>query len=174
MLQFLAARTDVGVVLGVVGEVGPLEGSVLASGLIDDGDVWGDATLPRQPVEHLTCAIGGIGDQAFGRQIEGVAHPIHHGPHSPNFGLPDRAGRLDIEDDAIVGVDQIVRGICEVGGSAPRSSPLRGRIGVRGELRLHRAGRTEGGIIQRIQIFSDRARRVFEVDLLGRPVDLRR
>ena len=52
LLQRLAGRTDVGVGLAVVGEVGALEGPVGSRRLVEDGDVRLDAVSFDEPIEH--------------------------------------------------------------------------------------------------------------------------
>ena len=56
----------------------------------------------------------------------------------------------------------------------PCPGPLRREIGMRGELRLDRAGRTEGRIIERGQVFLDRPRHLLRIDLVRLPIRLGR
>ena len=113
--QGLAARTDVGVGLAVVGEVGALEGPVLSRRLVEDGDVRLDAVLLDKPVEHRRRAVGAVGDQPLRVETEALHRSLHHGSRGADLGLADGAGRLDIDDDRVVGIDQVVRGIGEEG-----------------------------------------------------------
>ena len=75
-------------------------------------------------------------------------------------GLTDGAGRLDVNDDRVVGVDQVVGGIGKEGMALVRAGPLGRRIGRRGELRLDRARGAEGRVVEHGEIFPDRARRL--------------
>ena len=109
-----------------------------------------------------------------GSKVANPLHPFDHGPHRSDLGLTDRPGRLHVEDHAVVGVDQVVGGIGKVGRTAPSPGPLRGRIGMRGELRLDRARSAECGIVERFQVFPDGPRRVYGIDAARLPVRLRR
>ena len=64
-----------------------------------------------QPAQHRSGAVGGVGDQAFGMQVEPGLHPIQHGLGRSDLGLPDRPRGLDIDDHGVIRVDQVVGGI---------------------------------------------------------------
>lgn len=78
LLQCLALGADVLVVLGVPLEVRPAPCAVGTSGLVEDRDVRCDLALD-QPAQHRPGAMGGVGDQAFGMQVEPGPHPFQHG-----------------------------------------------------------------------------------------------
>jgi hypothetical protein len=90
------------------------------------------------------------------------------------IGLADGAGRLDIDDDRVVGVDEVVRGVGKEGVALHRAGPLRRRVGMRGELRLHVARRAEGRVVEHGQIFAHGPRRGIGVDRIRVPILLRR
>lgn len=172
LLQLLAARTGVDVLLGIIGKFGAFERAVPARRLVKHWYMRRDPALLIQLVQHLARAVGGVGDQPFWPEAEAVAHPVNHRPHRSDFGLADRTGGLDIKDHAVVGIDQVIGGIGEIGRSTPRSGPLRCGIGMRGELRFNRAGRAEGRIIERGQVFPDRPQRLLGIDLVRLPIGL--
>jgi hypothetical protein len=84
--------------------------------------------------------------------------------------LADGARRLDVDDDRIVGIDQVVGRVGEEGVALLRPGPLRRGIGGRGELRLDRARRAEGGVVENRQILPDRTRRRVGIDRRRVPV----
>ncbi len=57
LFEFLPTGADVGVILGIKGEVGSLEGSVRASRLVDNRNVRRNATLLNKPFEQRPCTI---------------------------------------------------------------------------------------------------------------------
>jgi hypothetical protein len=69
--------------------------------------------------------------------------------------LPDCRGRLDIDDDRVLDVDQVVRRIGEEGLAAVRSRPARRRVGGRNELRGNLSRGSESGIVEDCQILID-------------------
>jgi hypothetical protein len=73
----------------------------------------------------------------------------------------------------MIRVDQIVVGITEECRAFAGGSPLTGRIGMRGELGLHLAGGTEGGLVQRVEILANRAGCICRVNACRVPVFFR-
>ena len=71
---------------------------------------------------------GGIGGQPFWIEAEAILGPVDHGARRADLRLPDRAARLDIDNDGMVEVDQVVDGVGEEGMPLERSGPLRGRV----------------------------------------------
>ena len=111
----LTCRADVDVGVAVVGEVGALEGPVAAARLVEDGDVRLDPALLDEPAQHRRGAVGAVGDQPLGVEAEAVHRAVDHGARGADLRLADGARRLDVDDDRIVGVDQIVGRIGEEG-----------------------------------------------------------
>jgi hypothetical protein len=170
LLERLARRADVGVGAVVVGEVGALICPVAAARLVEDRDVRLDPAFLDQPAQHRRGAIGAVGDQPLGVEAEAVHRAIDHGARGADLRLPDGARRLDVDDDRVVGVDQIVGRIGEEGVTLLGARPLRRGINGRGELRLHRARRAEGGVVENREILPDRARRRVGIDRRRVPV----
>jgi hypothetical protein len=56
-----------------------------------------------------------VGGQIRRLQAEAVPGPVNHGARGSHFSLPDRARGFDVQDDAMVGVDQIIGGVSEEG-----------------------------------------------------------
>ncbi len=173
LLQCLALGADVLVVLGVPREVRPAPGAIAAAGLVEDRNVRCDLSVD-QPAQHRPNAIRGVGDQALGMQAEPDLHPIQHGLGRADLGLPDRPCRLDVHDHAVIRVDQVVVGIAEECRTFTRRRPLAGRVGMRRELGLDLAGDPESGLMQRVEILTNRAGRIGLTDLCDVPVLLRR
>ena len=89
-------------------------------------------SIPRscdQPGEHLGRAIGAVGGQPLGLEAEAVLGALDHGARRADLGLADRRGRLDVDDDGVVEVDQVVGGVGEEGVPLQRAGPVRRRIG---------------------------------------------
>lgn len=122
--ELLAAWADVSVVRGVINEVGPLDCAVLTAGFIYHRDMRYNPPLFCQPVQHGAGSIGRIGYQPLGLKTKSISDPVHHRPYGANLGLPDRTGGLDIQAHSIAGADQVVRGICKIGRSAPRARSI--------------------------------------------------
>lgn len=61
-----------------------------------------------QSVQHWSRAIGRIRYQAFWFEAACVTDTVAHDTHGPHFSLTGGACGLSIEDDTIVGVDQII------------------------------------------------------------------
>jgi hypothetical protein len=59
-LELLATWTGVEVSPMVIGEVGPLEGAVLAPGFVEDRNVRVGPALMHEPAEHLGRAVGTV------------------------------------------------------------------------------------------------------------------
>src|SRR5690606_7823521 len=103
----------------------------------------------------LGRAIRTVRGEALGLEAEALGGPVEHGARGADLGLTDRPARLDIEDDRVVGVDQVVGGIGEEGVALVGAGPLRRRVGRRDELRGDLASSTEGGIVESSQILTD-------------------
>jgi hypothetical protein len=112
--------------------------------------------LVDQPTQHIGRAIGAVGHQSGGIEIEAFHRTFDHAPCGKDLGLPDRRGRFNIDDDRVLDIDQIVGGIGEEGLPAMGSSPARRRIGRRDELGCDLARSAEGCVIENCQILLDR------------------
>jgi hypothetical protein len=86
-----------------------------------------------------------------------------------DLGLPNGPRRLDVDDHAVVGVDQIIGGVGEEGVPLVRARPLGRRIGSRDELRRHRRRRQKSRVVQSRNLFACGANRAL-LDLLRLPV----
>jgi hypothetical protein len=67
--------------------------------------------------------------EALGIQLEALLRALDHARCRQDFGLPDRRCRLDIDNDRVVGIDELVGRAGEEGRCAVRRCPLRCRIG---------------------------------------------
>src|SRR6056297_1463052 len=127
LLQLMAPGAAALVVLGIPFEVRPRPGSVGAPGLVYIRDVRRDLAVD-QPAQHRPGAIGRVRDQALGMQVELLLYPFQHGLRRADLGLPDRAGRLNVDNDTMIRVDQVIVGIAEECRSLAGCSPLTGRV----------------------------------------------
>jgi hypothetical protein len=107
-------------------------------------------------------------------QVEPGLHPIQHGLGRSTLGLPDRPCRLDIDDDAVIRVDQVVVGMGKECRPFTSRGPLAGRVGMRREFGLNLAGGPERGLIQCVQILAYSAGRVGRINDQDVPFFLRR
>ena len=73
-----------------------------------------DPLLVDQPGQHLRPAVGGVGHQALGVEVEAVERAPDHVASRLVLGLPDRGGRLDIADDGVLEIDEVVGGMEEI------------------------------------------------------------
>lgn len=121
----------------------------------EDGHVRLDPVLVEQPPQHLGGAIGAVTKNPARIKIEPFERALDHALGGQHFRLADRRGRLDIDDDRVLNVDQVVRRIRKVSLSAVRSRPARRRIGGRHELRRDLRRSTERGIIKNGKVFID-------------------
>ena len=120
-------------------------------------DMWRDALLLDQPVQHRSRPISSIPDKPLWLEIKTLFGPLDHGLCCADLGLANGAGCLDINDDAELHVDQIVVGVSKECRPLVRSGPLSRRIGWRDELRHNVAGGTPCRIIKGRQILLNRA-----------------
>ena len=106
-------------------------------------------------------------------QVEPGLHAAQHGACRTDFGLSNGPRGLDIHDHAMIRVDQVIVGIAEECRAFAGGRPLAGRVGMRGELGLNLAGRTECRLVQCFEILAHGAGRVEGVDDRCIPVFLR-
>ncbi|MCY1299457.1 hypothetical protein D9M68_736560 [compost metagenome] len=82
----------------------------------------------HKPGQIVSGAIGTVGDQIAWLQAKAVLCSVDHGARSANLSLSNGTGGLDIENDAMVGVDQIVGGVGEEGMAFMGTRPLGCRV----------------------------------------------
>src|ERR1700726_1984202 len=73
-------------------KVAPREGAIIPLRLIEHRDMWRDALLLDQPVQHRSCPVSGIADKPLRLEAEVLFGPFDHGLRSADLGLPNRAG----------------------------------------------------------------------------------
>src|SRR5437868_11120276 len=101
---------------------------ITALGFVENRDVWLDPAFTNQPPEHLGRAIGAVRGHSFGIETELILDPIDHRARRADLRLPDRAARLDIDNDTVVEIDQVIDGVSEEGVPFECAGPLCGRI----------------------------------------------
>lgn len=87
-----AGKIDIGSGIAIAREIGPGEGSVPTLGFIEHPDEKRDLALIDQPDEILGRALGTVGGDGRGRNVESVLRAFDHGAHRLNFGV--RMARL--------------------------------------------------------------------------------
>ena len=92
-------------------KVAAREGAVVALRLVEHGEMWRDALLLNQPVQHRSSPVSGISDKPLRLKAEALFCSLDHGLCGADLGLPNGAGGLDVNDDAELYVDEIVVGI---------------------------------------------------------------
>ena len=131
------------------------KGAVRASRFVEHGHMRLDAMLVDQPAGHLGRTIG-----AVAHEPEAIHGALDHAPGGQNLGLPDRGGRLHIDNDRVLGIDQVVGRVGEEGLSAMSAGPARRRTGRRDETGRDLGRRPERRVVQHRQILVDRPVRV--------------
>lgn len=111
---------------------------------LEHGDMWRGALLLDQPVQHRSSPVRGIPDKPLWLETKALLCSFDHCPRRSDLGLANGAGRLDINDDAELYVDEIIVGVSEECWSLVSSGPLGRGIGQRDELRHNVAGRAPG------------------------------
>src|SRR5262249_50241394 len=91
-------------------------------------------------------------------EIEPFERAFNHAFGSQHLCLPDCRGRLDIDDDRVLDVDQVVRRVGEEGLATVRPCPARRWIGGRHELRRDFGRCSESGIVEDSTRYSSIAR----------------
>src|SRR5450631_2513865 len=107
----LSAGAVVDVAGRVISKVAAREGAVIPLRLIEHRDVWRDAFLLDQPVQHRSSPVSGISDKSLGLKAEALLRSLDHGLCRADLSLPNGAGGFDINDDTELHVDQIVIGV---------------------------------------------------------------
>ena len=119
--------------------------------------MWRDALLLDQPVQHRSSPVSGIPGKPLRLEAKALLCSFDHCPHRSDLGLANGAGRLDINDDAELHVDEIIVGVGEECWSLVNSGPLGRGIGLRDKLRDNVTGRTPRRIVEGYQILLHRA-----------------
>src|SRR6476620_6359119 len=125
----LTARAVVDVAGRVISKVAARKGAIIPLRFIEHRDMWCDAFLLDQPVQHRSRPISGISDEPLWLETKALIGPFNHGLCCADLGLANSPGCLDINDDAELHVDQIVVGVSKECRSLMRASPLGRGIG---------------------------------------------
>src|SRR5277367_4805378 len=107
----LPTRAVVDVIGRVISKVAARESAVIPLRLIEHRDVWRDAFLLDQPVQHWSGPVSGISNKPLRLETKALLCSFDHGLRRADLGLTNRAGRLDINDDPELHVDEIIVGV---------------------------------------------------------------
>src|SRR4029077_5582680 len=75
----LPARAVVNIAGRVILKVAPREGAIIPLRLIEHRDMWCDALLVDQPVQHRSRPVSGIPDKSLRLETEALFGPFDHG-----------------------------------------------------------------------------------------------
>src|SRR6185437_14327313 len=125
----LSAGAVIDVAGRIISKVAAREGAIIPLRLVEHGDMWRDALLLDQPVQHRSRPVGGIPDKPLRLETKALLRPLDHGLCRADLGLANGTGRLDINDHPELHVDEIVVRVSEECRSLVSPGPLRGRIG---------------------------------------------
>src|SRR6201993_4330112 len=114
-----------------------------------------DASFVNQPAQHVGRAIGAITEEPGRMKSEVLCCSLDHALGGENLRLPDRRCRLNIDNDRILNIDQIVRGVSEERLSAMGAGPACCWISRKDELGNDLGRGPKGRIIQHGQILLD-------------------
>src|SRR5690349_19510354 len=153
----LAARAVVDVAGRIISKVAAREGTVISLRLVEHGDMWRDALLLDQPVQHRSCPVSGIPDKSLRLEAEALLRSLDHGLRRADLSLANGAGCLDVNDDAELHVDEIIVGVSKECRSLVSSGPLGRGIGRRDKLRDNVAGGAPRLVVEGCQILLHRA-----------------
>jgi len=88
-----------------------------------------DAPLGHKPTQHLGRPVSAVAEEPAWLESQALHRTFDHALCSENFCLPDCGGRFDVNDDRVIGIDQIVGRVGKEGLPAVRTGPARRRIG---------------------------------------------
>src|SRR5258708_39807257 len=94
--QGLTRRTVIDVAGRIISKVAAREGAVISLRLVEHGDMWRDALLLDQPVQHRSCTISGIADKPLRLEAKALLCSLDHGLRRADLGLANGAGRFDM------------------------------------------------------------------------------
>src|SRR4029077_20760562 len=135
--ELLSARAVVEVASRVILKVAAREGAIVSLRLVVHRNMWRDALLLDQPVQHRSRPVGGIGRKPLRLETEALLGPFNHGPRRADLGLANGAGGFDVNDDAELHVDESCRSTrrtlapCEPRSTAPPDRMARQTSGRR-------------------------------------------
>src|ERR1700704_3708337 len=109
--KLLAARTMIDVAGRIISKVAAREDAIVPLRLVEHRDMWRDALLLDQPVQHRSCTVSGIAAKPLRLEAKALPCSRDHGLRRADLGLANGAGSLDIDDDAELYIDQIIVGV---------------------------------------------------------------
>src|SRR3984885_6153503 len=98
--ELLSAWAVVKVACRIIAKVVAREGAVISLRLVEHGDMWRDALLLDEPVQHRSRPVSGIPDKPPRLETKALLRSLDHRPRRSDLGLANGAGGLDINDDA--------------------------------------------------------------------------
>tara|TARA_R110000737_G_scaffold316643_2_gene327036 strand:- start:335 stop:580 length:246 start_codon:yes stop_codon:yes gene_type:complete len=75
---------------------------------VDNRDEGQDLPFQDEFNQALLGPIGRVGYKPIGAQAETRRRAVQHREGGAHLGLPDRSGRLYINDDPVIGIDQVI------------------------------------------------------------------
>src|SRR5437588_5608177 len=122
--ELLSAGTVVDVAGRIISKVAARERAIISLRLVEHRDMRRDAFRLDQPIQHRSCPVSSIGHKPFRLETEALFCPFDHGLRRTDLGLTNGTGRLDVNDDAELHIDEIVVRVSKECWSLVRSGPL--------------------------------------------------
>jgi len=104
--QGLTRRAVVDIACRVISEVAAREGAIVSLRFVVHRNMRRDTLLLDQPVQHRSRPVSGIGRKPLRLETEALLGSLNHGLCRAELGLANGAGRLDVNDDAELHVDE--------------------------------------------------------------------
>src|SRR6476646_10557573 len=111
--KLLSARTVIDVAGRIISKVAARESAIIALRFVEHRDMWRDALLLDQPVQHRSCPVRRISGKPLRLEPEALLRSLDHGLRRADLGLANGTGSLDINDHSELHVDEIVVGVSE-------------------------------------------------------------
>ncbi|MNT23606.1 hypothetical protein D3C72_1590290 [compost metagenome] len=119
----MALGATIFVGLAIPFEVAARQTVVLALGSVPDGDVRLYPLVLHHPRQHRSRAVSSIADEPIRDDVESFLDTIHHRLGRVHFCGAMCRGGFDVEDHAMLGIDQIFCRISEECGTARGGRP---------------------------------------------------
>src|SRR5207248_2234536 len=87
--QGLTRRAVINVARRVISKVAAREGAVVPRRLVEHRNMWRDALLLDQPVQHRSCPVSCISDKPLRLKAEALLCSLDHSLCRADFGLPN-------------------------------------------------------------------------------------
>jgi len=122
--QPLTGRADIEIIFAIVPELETGERSIVALAHVPDRNVRNDASVCDER-EDSPNPIRRVGREPLGAQAKAVPRTLDHCSARLHLVIPARRGRLDIDNDGVLSVNQVVKAVTEQHAFVGLSRPSR-------------------------------------------------